>query len=140
MIVGLGIDLVEIGRIKRVLERFGPRFVKMVLHESELAGFLAPGPRETLCAHTVARIAARFAAKEAGAKALGTGFAGGIRFPDIRILSLASGKPEISFHGNALKRMRELGATRAHLSLTHARSTAGAVVVLEGAQAETSVP
>jgi holo-[acyl-carrier protein] synthase len=133
MIVGLGIDLVEIKRIRHALERFGLRFVNKVLHPSEVDANFSSGC-DILSAHSVARLAARFAAKEAGAKALGTGFTGGIWFRDIRILSLASGKPEILFHDNALARARELGVTHAHLSLTHARDTAGAVVVLESLQ------
>ena len=133
MIVGLGIDLVEIKRIRQALERFGPRFVDKVLHASEAdANFSSR--HDILSAHSVARLAARFAAKDAGAKALGTGFTNGIWFRDIRILSLASGKPEVFFHGNALARARELGVTHAHLSLTHARDSAGAVVVLESVQ------
>jgi holo-[acyl-carrier protein] synthase len=133
MIVGLGIDLVEIKRIRRALERFGLHFVNKLLHASE-AGTNFSSECDILSMHSVARLAARFAAKEAGAKALGTGLTGGIRFRDICILSLASGKPEVFFHGKALARARALGVTHAHLSLTHARDTAGAVVVLESVQ------
>jgi holo-[acyl-carrier protein] synthase len=153
MIVGLGIDLVELSRIRRSLERFGGHFLRRLLHPSELEAAcerLRPGrgsapedqrvfspsrsgqlslpiPAERLTPFA----AARFAAKEAGAKALGTGFAGGIGLHDIRILSLTSGKPIISFHGQALATAVALGVTTAHLSLTHARESAGAVVVLE---------
>ena len=121
MIVGLGMDLVEIERIRRVLQRFGLYFAHKILHASEIDEK----------ANHAAHMAARFAAKEAGAKALGVGFSGGIGFRDIRILSLASGKPEVIFYGKALEQARELGVTHAHLSLTHSRNTAGAVVVLE---------
>ena len=135
MIVGLGIDLVELSRIRRSLERFGELFLRKALHPSELA-CLPPSEAtaaagEFPSARMVAFAAARFAAKEAGAKALGTGFSGGIGLHDIRILSLPSGRPSISFHGNALAVAKSLGAESAHLSLTHARETAGAVVILE---------
>jgi len=130
MIVGLGMDLVEIERIRRTLERFGLHFAHKVLHASEIdAKFSFAYTR--FSANHVAHMAARFAAKEAGAKALGTGFTGGIGFRDIRILLLASGKPEIIFYGKALERAGLLGVTHTHLSLTHSRDTAGAVVVLE---------
>ena len=130
MIVGLGMDLVETDRIRQVLERFGERFMTKILHESERTALATVCHR--LTAQEVARVAARFAAKEAGVKALGTGFSDGIWFQDIRILSLPSGKPEIHFHGRALERAAALKVLHAHVSLTHARDTAGAVVVLEG--------
>jgi len=129
MIVGLGMDLVETDRIRQVLERFGERFVTKILHESERTAMAADSRRPT--SQEVDRIAARFAAKEAGVKALGTGFSNGIWFQDIRILSLPSGKPEIHFHGKALERAVALKVLHAHVSLTHARDTAGAVVILE---------
>ena len=136
MIVGLGIDLVELSRIRRSLERFGDHFLRKILHPSEMAGLPMPiAPDQdhpAIPEPTVAFAAARFAAKEAGAKALGTGFTNGIGLHDIRITSLPSGKPVISFHGPAREAARALGAASAHLSLTHARETAGAVVVLEG--------
>jgi holo-[acyl-carrier protein] synthase len=130
MIVGLGMDLVEIERIRHTLERFGLHFAHKVLHASEIDAKFSFAYTRFSASH-VAHMAARFAAKEAGAKALGTGFTGGIGFRDIRILSLTSGKPDVIFHGKALERARELGVTHAHLSLTHSRYTAGAVVVLE---------
>jgi len=130
MIVGLGMDLVEIERIRRALERFGLHFAHKVLHVSEIDAKFSD-PDTPFHANHVAHMAARFAAKEAGAKALGVGFSGGIGFRDIRILSLVSGKPEVIFYGKALEQARELGVTHAHLSLTHSRNTAGAVVVLE---------
>ena len=130
MIIGLGIDFIEIARIRRALERFGPRFADKILHATEMDA-LCPSGKDLLAPQLTARIAARFAAKEAGVKALGTGFSGGICFHDLRVRSLASGKPELILHGMALERARELGAVRILLSLTHARDTAGAVVILE---------
>ena len=139
MIVGLGIDLVELSRIRRSLERFGEHFLNRILHPSELA-FRPDGPKpgvfneaEPGASRLAAFAAARFAAKEAGVKALGTGFSGGIGLHDVRIVSLPSGRPVISFHGQALAAANALGVISAHLSLTHARETAGAVVVLEAA-------
>lgn len=129
MIVGLGMDVVELERIHRSLTRFGESFAGKILHPSELG--CLPLPRDWSLPLMMARLAARFAAKEAGAKALGTGFSGGIGFHDIRVHSLGSGKPEISFHGQARARAEAMAVRRAHLSLTHSRKTAAAVVLLE---------
>jgi len=126
MIVGLGIDVVELERIARSLERFGGRFSARILTPDEAAR-LPKGAK----ANAVAYLAARFAAKEAGAKALGTGFRDGVWFQTIEVRSLPSGKPEIVFHDAALRVFQTLGATRALLSLTHGRDVAAAVVVLE---------
>ena len=129
MIIGLGIDLVEISRIHRSLERFGDHFLQKVLHPEELADM--PGVKDLLSLPFAARIAARFAAKEAGVKALGTGFTQGIGLHDLRVHSLASGKPLLAFHNKAGVEAAAQGVLRIHLSLTHGRDTAGAVVVLE---------
>ncbi|MDL2285672.1 holo-[acyl-carrier-protein] synthase [Desulfovibrio sp. OttesenSCG-928-F07] len=123
MIVGIGIDLVEIARIKKSYERYGLTFARRILTESELAVIPGANPAQFL--------AARFAAKEAAVKALGTGFAGGITLKDIAVKSLASGQPELILSGKAKERANELLATRMHLTLTHSRDTAGAVVILE---------
>ena len=101
MIVGLGIDLVELDRIRHSLDRFGQRFVDKVLHDTEKSAL--PGAPDLAGPQVVAHIAGRFAAKEAASKALGIGFAGGTGPHDIRVTSLSSGKPELSFHGAALK-------------------------------------
>lgn len=127
MILGLGMDLVEIERIRSSLERFGPAFAARLLHDSETEDM----PDADAGRRRIESLAARFAAKEAGAKALGTGFALGIGPRDIRIVSLESGQPLISFHGPARQRFEALGARRAHLSLTHTVLTAGAVVIIE---------
>ena len=135
MIVGLGIDLVELGRIRRSLERFGVHFIQKLLHSSEQAFLPLPDTarmEERLTSpEMVSFIAGRFAAKEAGAKALGTGFSGGIGLHDVRIHALASGQPMVSFYGRAKEVAAALGIGSTHLSLSHARETAGAVVVLE---------
>jgi len=123
MIKGLGLDLVEIDRIRRIAQRFGERF-----HER----ILTPAERACLGADQVRYLASRFAAKEAAVKALGTGFRDGIGFHDIETTADALGKPLLALSGAALARARALGVTGLHLSITHGRDTACAVVVLEG--------
>ena len=124
MIVGLGIDVVEMERVDALLERFGARARDRVFtpREIELAG---------AGAGAAASLAARFDAKEAAMKALGTGWSGGIGFADIELDRDPSGAPKLLLHGAAAARARELGATRFLVSLTHARTVASAVVVLE---------
>jgi holo-[acyl-carrier protein] synthase len=124
MIVAIGIDLIEIARMEEVFARRGERFRKRVFTEAEIE----------YCerrASKMASYAARFAAKEAAMKALGTGWADGIAWRDIEVVSATSGAPTVELRGRALERMRELGATRAHLSLTHTNNLAMAQVILE---------
>ena len=123
MIIGLGIDITELDRIKRSLEKFGERFIKKILTEEEM--LLVPDK------NPVPYVSARFAAKEAAVKALGTGFAEGITFQCIQISRLDSGAPELTFLGRALTRSSEMGVQSIHLSITHGRDTAAAVVILE---------
>ncbi|MDR0826874.1 MAG: holo-ACP synthase [Desulfovibrio sp.] len=131
MILGIGLDLVEIERMRRSLERFGSRFAEKLLHETERADTSLFSPDEGPSSGMVRHIAARFAAKEAAAKALGTGFAEGVGLHDIRVRSLDSGRPELLLHGKALERALALGTGRTHLSITHTDKTAAAVVILE---------
>ena len=123
MICGLGIDVVELERIKTALARFGDRFT---------ARILTPAERSMLPALALARTAGLFAAKEAAAKALGTGFAQGVTFQTLEILPDAAGRPSLTLSGSALARAAILGATSWHVSITHSRDTAAAVVILEG--------
>lgn len=123
MIVGLGLDVVELERVEATLKRFGERFTRRILTPAEQEAM--PGGR------AVPYLAARFAAKEAASKALGTGIASGVGFHDMEILRLPSGQPELRLSGGAALRLRALGGARAHVSLTHGRDTAAAVVVLE---------
>lgn len=126
MILGLGLDLVSVPRMERSLDRFGHRLLSRVLTGSERAALpAAPGPR-------AAYVAARFAAKEAAVKALGTGFAAGLGPLDVEVFSLPSGRPELRLYGEAARRAGELGAASVHVSLTHEREMAAAVVILEG--------
>lgn len=90
-----------------------------------------PGDPASPSSGVVAHVAARFAAKEAAVKALGTGFAEGIGPRDVAVRSLPSGKPELVLSGAARERARALGAARLHLTLTHTRDNAAAVVILE---------
>lgn len=122
MIVGLGMDIVEIDRIEAALERFGERFMRRIL---------TPAERDILRGDPVRFLAVRFAAKEAASKALGTGIARGVGFQGLEVLRDALGKPELFLHQGAAERGRALGATRTLVSLTHGRDTAAAVVVLE---------
>jgi len=124
VILGLGLDVAELGRIRESLARFGPRFVGRVLTRAE-----AETMPET---NAEAYVAARFAAKEACAKALGTGFADGVTMHDIEVRSLASGAPALLLSGRARELAEAMGATSLHLSLTHGRDVAAAVVILEG--------
>ena len=122
MIIGLGIDIAELDRIRASLERHGERFSARILTPDEMA---------RMPVNAVPYLASRFAAKEAAVKALGTGFSRGITFRDIEVRSDDQGKPGIVFHGEALRRTRELQVAAAHLSLSHGRDSAVAVVILE---------
>lgn len=127
MIMGLGIDIVELDRISRMLERHGEAFLRKVLTPEELLH---------VPTQATAFVAARFAAKEAAVKALGTGFSHGIGLHHIAVHKSSTGQPELRLYGPAAARMASLGATRAHLSLTHGRDTAAAVVILEADHAK----
>jgi holo-[acyl-carrier protein] synthase len=123
MVVGLGIDVTELDRIERAWQRYGERFARRVLTDYEREGLPAR--------HPVPFLAARFAAKEAAAKALGTGFRQGVHLRLLEVRPLPSGKPEMAFYGAAIHVCRELGVTHSQVSLTHGRDVAAAVVVLE---------
>src|SRR5438105_2626753 len=124
MIVAIGIDLVEIDRIEEVFKRRGDRFRGRVFTDQEVS----------YCENRATRFAsyaARFAAKEAVMKALGTGWSDGIRWRDVEVVPGNSGAPTIQLHGRALERLREIGAVNAHVSLTHSGNMAIAQVILE---------
>ena len=122
MIVGVGLDVVELSRIARSIERFGDRFLNRVL---------TPGERADLPTIAHPYVAARFAAKEAASKALGTGFSQGVGPCSIEVVGGDGRKPELALHGAAAEVARRLGVARMHVSLTHGREVASAVVVLE---------
>lgn len=125
MVIGLGIDLVELSRIRTALERFGRKFAAKICTEAEFEVLNSlPDP--------VPYLAALFASKEATVKALGTGFRQGIYLHNMEILHLPSGQPELFLLGRAAERAASLGVDRPHVSITHERSMAAAVVILEG--------
>jgi holo-[acyl-carrier protein] synthase len=124
MNIGIGIDLIQNDRIADSLARFGDRFRQRIFTEAETAYCES-------CARPELHFAARFAAKEAAFKALGTGWSGGVRWKDVEVLRLPSGQPELRLHGVALERASALGARRFQVSLTHDHTVSAAVVVLE---------
>jgi holo-[acyl-carrier protein] synthase len=125
MIVGIGTDLCEIDRIERSLERFGERFLARVFTPGEIAYCRR---RKKTAAES---FAARFAAKEATAKALGTGIAYGVGWQDIEVTRAPGRAPQVLLHGRAAALAERLGVRHSVLSLTHTRGLAMAVVVLE---------
>jgi len=126
MIVGIGIDLIEISRIRGVYERHPQRFVERIL---------TPDEREYVLRHAdpSARLAGRWAVKEAALKALGTGLSNGIRWQDVEVLPDERGKPILTLHGKASERAAAIGATIFHATITHASDLAMAQVILERA-------
>ena len=126
MVVGIGTDLVEVARFRRSLDRHGDRFEDRIFTEAERADCVSRADR-------VQALAARFAAKEAAMKAMGTGWAAGIGFRQIEVVRESNGRPRLRLTGAARERFEALGATHAHVSLSHQPSMASAVVVLEGA-------
>lgn len=127
MIVGSGIDLVEIRRIQESVRRFGERFLNRVFTPAEQAYCL----RKRSSAES---LAARFAAKEAGAKALGTGISHGVTWLEIEVTREPGGRPVLQFHGRAAAMASYLHVTHCALSLTHTADLAMASVVLEDAR------
>ena len=125
MIVATGIDLVEISRIEEVFARRGERFRNRVFTDGEISYCESRASK-------LASYAARFAAKEAVMKALGTGWSEGVGWKDIEVARDTKGAPIIKVYERALERMRDLGAARVHVSLTHSGNLAIAQVVLEG--------
>jgi holo-[acyl-carrier protein] synthase len=126
MIVGSGIDLTEIGRIQHSLECYGARFLDRVYTSAEQAYCM----RRRRSAES---LAARFAAKEAAAKALGTGISHGVSWREIEVERQPGSRPTLRFHGRAAERAARMGVASAALSLTHTGGFAMASVVLEDA-------
>lgn len=120
MLVGFGIDIVDMARIDRAINRFGNHFLSRILTSNELAAI--PG-------QYLPYVAGRFAAKEAAVKALGTGFANGIEPLQIEITR--EQRPCILFKGKSLQKLHELGVSKIHLSISHERIAAVAAVILE---------
>ena len=124
MILGTGIDLAEVARIRAAIEKHGDRFVKRIYTANEIA-YVARK------ANKFERFAARFAAKEAGMKAIGTGWRHGITWHDFEVTNLKSGRPTITFHGVAARVAERMGVKHAHLSLTHTAEYGQAFLILE---------
>jgi len=124
MIHTIGTDLIEIERIETVHQRTGERFLSRILTEAEREYCL----RKTKPASS---IAARFAAKEAVMKCLGTGWTGGVTFKDIEVTRVESGAPGLLLHGRSAEIAAGLGIVRWHVSLSHSRDHALAMVVAE---------
>ncbi|MBX3279113.1 MAG: holo-ACP synthase [Acidobacteria bacterium] len=125
MVVGIGVDIIEISRLSHALDEHGERLRKRVFTEGEIAYCLADGRANE-------RFAARFAAKEAARKALGAATPiETLGWREVEIISSREGAPHIEFHGRASNIVRSLGITRAHLSMSHGRDHAVAMVVLE---------
>ena len=122
---GIGIDVCKVERIAESLRRFGERMEKRLFTPDELAycrGFKDPLPH----------LAARFAAKEAASKALGTGIAGGVGWTQIEVVQPGGRVPLLRLSGVALERFTAIGATSSHLSISHDGGLGVACVVLEG--------
>ena len=124
MIVGTGIDIAEVPRVAQAIARFGDRFLQRIYTEGEIRYCDSKANR-------VERYAARFAAKEAAMKALGTGWNHGVRWRDIEVRRAPGGRPTIAFHGKAAEFAAKLGAARVALSLSHTTEQAIAHVILE---------
>ena len=124
MIVGTGIDIAEVPRIAASIQRFGGRFLRRVFTAGEIRYCESKANRTE-------RYAARFAAKEAAMKALGTGWNRGVRWRDIEVTREPGGRPTILFHGAAADFAAKLGAAHVALSLSHTAQQAIAQVILE---------
>ena len=124
MIVGTGVDLAEVPRIRASIERFGARFIDRIYTPAEIAYVERKANRWE-------RYAARFAAKEAGMKAIGTGWRHGVRWRDFEVANLPSGKPTLRLHGVAARVAEKLGVRNVSLSLTHTAEMGMAHVILE---------
>ena len=135
MVLGLGSDIIDIRRIERTLERFGERFLDRIFTETERRKSEGRAGR-------VASYAKRFAAKEACAKALGTGFRRGVYWRDLGVVNAPSGKPAMALTGGALERLNEITpeGARAHieLTLTDDHPIAQAIVLITAAREDPS--
>jgi holo-[acyl-carrier protein] synthase len=124
MVVGLGVDVVDIQRVREALSRSGERFVRRVYTEAEAA----------YCGRhrdPVPHFAVRFAAKEALFKALGTGWSQGVRWCDVEVERARGRAPQLVLHGEALRHSQRLGTRTIHCTLSHSDASAVAVVILE---------
>ncbi len=125
MILGTGVDLAEVGRIRDAIARHGERFTGRIYTTAEIAYVESKANR-------FERYAGRFAAKEAGMKAIGTGWKRGVRWQDFEVANLPSGRPTLRLHGVAAKIAEAMGVKTISLSITHTSELGMAHVILEG--------
>jgi holo-[acyl-carrier protein] synthase len=125
MVLGLGTDLMESRRMQESIDRYGERFLERIFTAEEIAYCLLKRK------NAAESFAARFAAKEAGAKALGTGISRGVSWKEFEVRREASGRPTLHLSGRAAELAEAMGVKRVQLSLTHSRELALAVVVAE---------
>ena len=125
MILGMGVDIAEVKRMEAAIARHGGAFLARVFTPAEIR-YCERYKR------SVERYAARFAAKEAAMKALGTGWRHGVRWVDLEVANLPSGRPTLRLHGRSKELAEEMGVRRITLSLTHAADLAFAQVIFEG--------
>ena len=124
MILGIGTDLAEVDRIRNSVEQYGDRFLNRVYTQKERDYAFSK-------ANFAERLAARFAAKEAGMKAIGTGWRRGVTWKDFEVVNERSGRPALNLSGVAADISAQLGVKRVTISLTHTSAIAFAVVILE---------
>lgn len=124
MIIGLGVDLVEVNRVERLFDRYGNRFAQRILAPSEYEEFARTGQPARF-------LAKRFSVKEACVKALGTGFSAGVRFRDIAVGHDAAGAPRLELHGPARERLWTIGGSATLVSLSDERRNVVAVVLVQ---------
>ena len=125
MILGMGVDIAEVDRIRNAIDRHGRRFIERIYTPGEIAYVERKANR-------FERYAGRFAAKEAGMKAIGTGWKRGVRWKDFEVANLTSGKPILRLHGEAARVAEGLGVKAVSLSITHTAALGMAHVILEG--------
>ena len=125
MILGTGVDLAEVDRIRAAIARYGRRFIDRIYTPAEIVYVERKANR-------FERYAGRFAAKEAGMKAIGTGWRGGVRWQDFEVANLPSGRPTLKLHGEAARVADALGVKLISLSITHTAQVGMAHVILEG--------
>jgi holo-[acyl-carrier protein] synthase len=125
LIIGTGVDLAEVPRIRASVERFGSRFTERVFTPAEISYAESKANR-------FERYAARFAAKEAGMKALGTGWRAGVRWRDLEVANVPGGRPTLRLHGVAQEIAARNGVKQISISLTHTAEYGLAYVIFEG--------
>jgi holo-[acyl-carrier protein] synthase len=122
MVLGIGVDIIEVSRIAESLEKYGDRFRKRIFTEREIQYC------NLFKDHENVHYAARFAAKEAFSKAIGTGITQGFKFNEVGVINEETGKPQLELSGTMLERW---GNNKLHITLSHTASNAVAIVVIE---------